>query len=190
MNTDAASREALLLLARSAIASALGAPRETPATHLPVFDRRQGAFVTLTLHERESGRAVIIQIIAFRTASYPALAREQMESLVGIPLTEEDMLNFKAAIEPNGHQNGNGHGNGFADEMGNIKKLTARDVAKLRGKDRMFDGAWDDLKMGQIVSVTYVVPPLKKKGEELDAADSNLISTKVVVVQEAPQPRR
>jgi len=31
---------------------------------------------TLTLHERESGRAVIVQVIAFRSASYPALAKE------------------------------------------------------------------------------------------------------------------
>jgi hypothetical protein len=83
---------------------------------------------TLTLHERESGRAVIIQIIAFRSASYPALAREQMESLVGIPLTEEDMLNLKAAIDPAGHKNGNGNGtgNGFTDEMGNIKLALAK----------------------------------------------------------------
>ncbi|MFT3894120.1 MAG: hypothetical protein QM730_21015 [Anaerolineales bacterium] len=37
---------------------------------------------TLTLRERETGRGVIVQIIAFRSASYPALAKEQMSILV------------------------------------------------------------------------------------------------------------
>src|SRR3970040_316526 len=69
---------------------------------------------TLTLHERESGRAVIVTIIAFRSASYPALAREQMESLVDIPLTEEEMLKMQMAMVQDGNQNGNG----FVDEMG------------------------------------------------------------------------
>src|SRR5215510_6760771 len=69
---------------------------------------------TLTLRERESGRAVIVQIIAFRSASYPALAREQMQSLVGVPLAEEEILKIQALVQ-NGHQNGHG----FVDEMGN-----------------------------------------------------------------------
>ncbi len=71
---------------------------------------------TLTLRERESGRAVIVQIIAFRSASYPALAREQMQSLVGVPLAEEEILKIQAMT-----QNGHANGNGFVDEMGNIK---------------------------------------------------------------------
>lgn len=84
---------------------------------------------TLTLHERESGRAVIVQIIAFRSASYPALAREQMQSLVGVALTDEDVLKLEiAALAEKGTQNGNGHanGNGFADELGNIKLALAK----------------------------------------------------------------
>jgi hypothetical protein len=83
---------------------------------------------TLTLRERETGRAVIVQIIAFRSASYPALAREQMQSLVGIPLTDEDVLKLEIAMVEKGRQNGNGHGNGngFVDEMGNIKLALAK----------------------------------------------------------------
>jgi hypothetical protein len=72
---------------------------------------------TLTLRERESGRAVIVQVIAFRSASYPALAREQMESLVGAALGGEDVLRLELALAQNAEHNGNG----FAGEMGNIK---------------------------------------------------------------------
>src|SRR5574341_2425974 len=63
---------------------------------------------TLTLRERESRRAVIVQVIAFRSASYPALAREQMESLVGMPLTDEDLLKIEMAIGEKAAQGGNG----------------------------------------------------------------------------------
>jgi hypothetical protein len=38
---------------------------------------------TLTLHERDSGRSIISQVIAFRSATYPSLLREQLDSLVG-----------------------------------------------------------------------------------------------------------
>src|SRR4030095_2859791 len=72
---------------------------------------------TLTLRERDSGRAVIVQIIAFRSASYPALAREQMESLVESPLVQEELLKLQlAAIAAEGGSNVNG----FIDELGNI----------------------------------------------------------------------
>src|SRR5258706_10309747 len=53
---------------------------------------------TLTLRERESGRAVIVQIIAFRSASFPARARGQMENLDGISLSEEEVLKLEIAI--------------------------------------------------------------------------------------------
>ena len=84
---------------------------------------------TLTLRERESGRAVIVQIIAFRSASYPALAREQMESLVDSPLaTDEAVLKLQMAIARKDGQNGDGFNglNGFIDEMGNIKLALAK----------------------------------------------------------------
>lgn len=78
---------------------------------------------TLTLRERESGRAVIVQIIAFRSASYPALAREQMESLVDGPLAaDEEVLKLQMAVAEKEVQ----LGNGFVDEMGNIKLALAK----------------------------------------------------------------
>jgi len=81
---------------------------------------------TLTLRERDSGRAVIVQIIAFRSASYPALAREQMESLVGIPFTEEDMLKLEAVMAEKNEQDESWNGSGFAEAMGNIKLALAK----------------------------------------------------------------
>ncbi|RPJ38257.1 MAG: DUF87 domain-containing protein, partial [Chloroflexi bacterium] len=78
---------------------------------------------TLTLRERESGRSVIVQIIAFRSASYPALAREQMESLVDGPLaTDEAVLKLQMAIAEKDGPNGIG----FVDVMGNIKLALAK----------------------------------------------------------------
>jgi len=38
---------------------------------------------TLTLRERDSDRSVIIQVIAFRSATYPSLVLDQLHSLVG-----------------------------------------------------------------------------------------------------------
>ncbi|HEU0292388.1 MAG TPA: hypothetical protein VFR47_06610, partial [Anaerolineales bacterium] len=73
---------------------------------------------TLTLRERESSRSVIVQIIAFRSASYPALAREQMESLIDLPFAEEEALKIQMQIGPNDPQ--------FVDELGNIKLALAK----------------------------------------------------------------
>jgi hypothetical protein len=77
---------------------------------------------TLTLRERETGRAVIVQIIAFRSATYPALAREQMAVLVEGPLIQEEILKLQLALAEESGQNGNG----FADELGNIKLALAK----------------------------------------------------------------
>src|SRR5512135_2784386 len=38
---------------------------------------------TLTLHELATGRSVIVQVIAFRSATYPSLVADQLHSLVG-----------------------------------------------------------------------------------------------------------
>jgi hypothetical protein len=38
---------------------------------------------TLTLRERDSGRSVIVQVVAFRSATYPSLVLDQLHSLVG-----------------------------------------------------------------------------------------------------------
>src|SRR5258706_8261334 len=74
---------------------------------------------TLTLRERESGRAVIVPIIPFRSASYPALAPVQMGRLARISLSEEEGLKLQMAILEKGREKGNR--NGFFGEVGNIK---------------------------------------------------------------------
>jgi AmmeMemoRadiSam system protein A len=75
VSTDGASQGALLSLARSAIAASLGVGRETPATHFPIFDRRQGAFVTLTLHDRLRGCIGRIEAADVLRVVIPAVAR-------------------------------------------------------------------------------------------------------------------
>lgn len=55
MTIDLASRTALLVAARAAIASSLGIAGPDAPTHLSIFDRRCGAFITLTLAGRLRG---------------------------------------------------------------------------------------------------------------------------------------
>ncbi len=84
---------------------------------------------TLTLRERESRRAVIVQIVAFRSASYPALAREQMEVLVGPgPLLEQqELLALQAELARQEAGSTNGQPETAAlEEMGNIKLALAK----------------------------------------------------------------
>lgn len=38
---------------------------------------------TLTLRERDTGRSIIVQVIAFRSATYPSLVQEQMINILG-----------------------------------------------------------------------------------------------------------
>jgi len=75
MSTDVASQGALLSLARAAIASSLGVDRDPPATHLPIFDRCQGIFVTLTLHARLRGCIGRIESSDVLRVLIPAVAR-------------------------------------------------------------------------------------------------------------------
>jgi hypothetical protein len=76
---------------------------------------------TLTLRERESGRSVISQIIAFRSATYPSLMREQLETLMGpealvSPLAGGMEQQMALAEDMNGQN----------DEMGNVKVALAK----------------------------------------------------------------
>jgi len=69
---------------------------------------------TLTLCERESGRSVIVQVIAFRSATYPSLVLDQLHNLLGpeevsAPLLEA--IGFPLALPENGQ----------GGEMGNIQ---------------------------------------------------------------------
>ena len=76
---------------------------------------------TLTLQERDTGRSVIAQVIAFRSASYPSLVQEQMLNLLGPEPLEAPLL------EAIGYrlfaQSG---GNGRSVELGNIKVALAK----------------------------------------------------------------
>lgn len=76
---------------------------------------------TLTLYESDSGRGVIIQVIAFRSATYPTLVHDQLSNLVGpepihAPLLEAIGYNLKPPINPNGHDT----------TLGNIKVALAK----------------------------------------------------------------
>lgn len=114
MNTTGVSLNVQIRRIESDLAELFFNPREV--------DLRVGE--TLTLHERESGRSVIVQIIAFRSASYPALAREQMESLIDLPAAEEEILKIQMQLVQGNGQNGNG--SAFVDELGNIKLALAK----------------------------------------------------------------
>jgi len=73
---------------------------------------------TLTLRERDSGRSVIIQVIAFRSASYPSLVLDQLHTLVPEPI-------HAPLLEAIGYpltRPGNGHG----EELGNINIALAK----------------------------------------------------------------
>lgn len=75
---------------------------------------------TLTLRERESGRSVIAQVIAFRSATYPSLLREQLDSLVGpevVPNVAGMLEQQLVLAEEMSHA---------AADMGNIKVALAK----------------------------------------------------------------
>lgn len=78
---------------------------------------------TLTLRERESGRSVISQVIAFRSATYPSLLREQLSSLVG----EGSAITSNGTAELLEQQLALADSLNEADEeMGNIKVALAK----------------------------------------------------------------
>ncbi len=76
---------------------------------------------TLTLRERDSDRSVIVQVIAFRSATYPSLVLDQLHSLVGpepirAPLLEAIGYQILLPDSLDGHD----------VEMGNIKLALAK----------------------------------------------------------------
>jgi len=74
------------------------------------------------------------------------------------------------------------------DETGNIKVLNAKETAKLRGKDSMFDGEFSDLNTGSIVQVTLILPKVATKPKNKDDLDvreeAKLEATKIAVLKE------
>lgn len=83
---------------------------------------------TLTLRERESGRSVIAQVIAFRSATYPSLLREQLDNLMGPDIVSNavpnavsnaaGVLEQQLALADELHHQGG--------DMGNIKVALAK----------------------------------------------------------------
>jgi hypothetical protein len=76
---------------------------------------------TLTLRERDSSRSVIVQVVAFRSATYPSLVLDQLHSLVGpepirAPLLEAIGYQLLMPDQLNGHD----------AEMGNIQLALAK----------------------------------------------------------------
>jgi hypothetical protein len=76
---------------------------------------------TLTLLERDSGRGLIIQVIAFRSGSYPSLVQEQMLTLLGPETLHSPLLDTIgfSMVAPPGQ-------NGRSAELGNIKVALAK----------------------------------------------------------------
>jgi hypothetical protein len=76
---------------------------------------------TLTLRERDTGRSIIVQVIAFRSATYPSLVQEQMINLLGpeplhAPLLET--MGYRLFSEP--------AQDGRSAEQGNVKVALAK----------------------------------------------------------------
>jgi len=97
---------------------------------------------TLTLLERDSGRGLIIQVIAFRSASYPSLVQEQMLNLLGPETLHSpllDAIGYSIVVHP--------EQNGRSVELGNIKVALAK-IRKTIPAPHSFDGSsrweqWD-----------------------------------------------
>jgi hypothetical protein len=82
---------------------------------------------TLTIRERESGRNVIAQVIAFRSATYPSLVKDQLQTLVGSEVDEAQLLEaLEMRLALSAEVGVNGNGSGSDDEMGNIKVALAK----------------------------------------------------------------
>jgi hypothetical protein len=92
---------------------------------------------TLTLQERATGRSIIAQVIAFRSASYPSLVQEQMHNLVGPEPLDAPLLEAIGYSLP--VQNG---GNGHSDELGNIKVAQAKIRKTVRASGSLWE-QWD-----------------------------------------------
>jgi hypothetical protein len=92
---------------------------------------------TLTLRERETGRSVIAQVIAFRSASYPSLVQEQMLNLLG-----PEPLNAPLLEAVGYHLFGQPGDNGRSVELGNIKVAQAKIRKTVPAEGSRWEG-WD-----------------------------------------------
>jgi pentapeptide MXKDX repeat protein len=77
------------------------------------------------------------------------------------------------------------------DDMGNVKKYTAKELKELRGSDMLFDGEFADLTNGQTVQVTILVPkaaPKPKNKDDILLEETKLEAIKIAVLRQ-PVPR-
>jgi len=78
------------------------------------------------------------------------------------------------------------------DDMGNVKKYTAKELAKIRGKDGLFDGEFGDLSTGQLVRVMLVRPKTAavrpKKKDDINLEDNKLMASRIIVLSQAAKP--
>ncbi len=92
---------------------------------------------SLTLREPESGRSVIAQVIAFRSASYPSLVQEQMLSLLApVPLDAPllEAIGYRVFAQSGG--------DGRSVELGNIKVALAKIRKTVQAASNHWEG-WD-----------------------------------------------
>lgn len=70
------------------------------------------------------------------------------------------------------------------DDMGNVKKLKPKELAALRGKDRMFDGEFSDLTIGQIVQITLVKRRLPRGAKKEDLEENKPQASRIAVLRQ------
>ncbi len=92
---------------------------------------------TLTLLEREAAKGLIVQVIAFRSASYPSLVQEQMLTLLGPEILHSPMLDSLgySLVAP--------ETNGRSIELGNIKVALAKIRKTIPGGGRAGRSRWE-----------------------------------------------
>jgi len=78
------------------------------------------------------------------------------------------------------------------DDMGNVRRLTAKELAALRGKDRLFDAEFSDLSVGQRVRVLLVKPktaPAAPGTKEAIKLDDYKVQASRIVILTQPAPK-
>ena len=79
-----------------------------------------------------------------------------------------------------------------ADENGNVKKYTAKELKELKGDPKLpgYAGDFDSLKTGQIIQVKLAkmkqTPKPRGKGEDKDLTENKPVATMIMIVQDTP----
>jgi len=74
------------------------------------------------------------------------------------------------------------------DDMGNVKRLSPKELAALRGKDRLFDAEFSDLSPGQLLRITLVKPKTAatapKAKDDLKLDDYKFQASRIVILSQ------